>query len=917
MSADGDSYPAVRFSVLGKLRAWRGNALGETELVLSSGQQNVVLALLLVHAGQPVSRTELIQALWPHNPPATATNALHRHIGHIRRLIGSENVLVRRPDGYQLRAGPRELDLIRFRLLVDHARQSDPESAVDQFLAALDLWHGRCAEGTAASPVFTAVDQEYIAAVRQAAEIAVRIGAAARVIPALRRAVQWHPLDETAATHLVAALSAEGRYAEAATVFETISRRLSDELGIDPGDGLRAAVEAATRPPNRVGGAPAQLPAALPHFAGRHDELEHARQHLRPRTTGSPAVIAIDGMPGVGKTTFAIALARAVAHRFPDGQLYADLRGYHEGEAERDLGEVLEGFLTALGVPQRDIPPTRFGRIGLYRTVLRDRRVLVLLDNARRADQVRDLLPVSVDSAAIVTSRAALATGGTSMTLEVMSAEAARATLIERIAPFRPVPRRELLDELADLCGRLPLALALVAARMVTFADVDPASVVEELRLSNMAGEARDIHAVFSSSYRLLPAETATTFRLFSLLPATDTGVGAVASLIGADPLIARRVLGDLADASLLAEHSPGRYRMHDLLRRFAQERSRENDDDGVRDDARSRLLDYFRQTAHRANLQLLPQTTAVPPGPVKPAVTPEPIAGRTQALRWFADEQEALAMLIRHVALNGPPSTACTLAMSIQQFYQWRGQWQAWADIVLTVLAATPRATDTIGAAYMSRSLAGAYYFLDRLDDATTQLGRAGRLFDSLGRTGDGARVQHNLGVVLEKQGRYFDALPHQQAARERFRKLGLRKGEASAIVHIARCYNGLGDALLGERLGREAMDLYESIGDVNGVGVCWATLAGSLLLSGRHRAAIVCVRRAITRYRTVGNLANIGFAMLLAGDIWLAAGRTDRAHEAWREIVESLDALPETVREQAGQRLAATSDRLVGSGR
>jgi DNA polymerase III delta prime subunit len=439
-------------------------------------------------------------------------------------------------------------------------------------------------------------DHECAGLVRAATSLALRLGRARSVLPVLRRVAEHRPWDEALQSWLLLALSADGQQAEGIALYQNVRRRLADELGVDPGPELREAYRLILRR-NATGPGtvpPAQLPADLPFFTGR-DEVQRRTLSLvngHVLTHTSMPVLAIDGIPGIGKTSLAIHLAHQLADAYPDGQLYVDLQGFDPGESVLDSGEALQGFLNALGVPDADLPASHHARPGLYRSVLSGRRVLVVLDNAHSVEQVRPLLPGAPGCLVLVTSRKRLAGlaaahGAHLMTLGVLSPEEARGFLVARIGAARTAGDPAALTEIVERCGRLPLALAVVAGRALSHPDHSMTAIARELRdaqgsLDGFAALGNDIRTIFSWSYRRLSVRAARVFRLLSLHPGPDITVPAVAGLAGVPLGEARALAGELLQTGLLAEHAPSRFSTHDLIRAYARELAglQESDED-------------------------------------------------------------------------------------------------------------------------------------------------------------------------------------------------------------------------------------------------------------------------------------------------------------------------------------------------
>ncbi|MCO6004198.1 NB-ARC domain-containing protein [Actinoallomurus purpureus] len=616
----------VRFSVLGPVRAWRAGS----ELPLGPKQQRLILAILLARAGRPVSMGEFVDLLWDGRPPASAANAVHRYVGVLRRLLepclrsrSPGRWLIRQGGGYLLQVDADSLDLLDFRKQVEEARRAvkadEPAAALRLLITALGLWQGRCAEGlepaSSTHPAFVMLEHEYSSVVCEAAESALRCGRAKDVLPALRQAAGRNPLDEALQAKHLLVLAAEGKQAEAVALYQEIRLRLADELGVDPSAELRAAYDKVLRqqaarddPAERtdcsgsarpVGAAtpygtrpvplirPAQLPPDLPYFTGRAKALETGlpREHR-----GTLRVLAIDGIPGIGKTALALHVAHRVAAEFPDGQLYADLRGFGPACVTSDSNDVLHGFLDALGVSPQHIPASTDMRSALYRSVLAGRRVLVVLDNARDMEQVRPLLPGTPDCMVVVTSRSRLtglaaANGASLLTLEVPSPREALSYFAKRIGESRTAGEIDAVKQIIERCGRLPLALAIVATRAVSHPEYPLSRVAAELRDSSESLDGfsddnleNDVRSVFSWSYRMLSAEAARIFRLLPLHTGPDITIEAMAGLAGVSPSAARDAAGELVRTRLVTASGRDRFWSHDLIRAYAAELNRDMD---------------------------------------------------------------------------------------------------------------------------------------------------------------------------------------------------------------------------------------------------------------------------------------------------------------------------------------------------
>jgi DNA-binding SARP family transcriptional activator len=620
----------VQFSLLGPVRAQRG----PVELDAGPGQQRAILALLLVRANRLVTVDGMIELLWGQDPPGSSVNIIHKYIGCIRRLLepglearASGRWLTRHGQAYRLAADENTSDLIAFRRMVKDARSAQaegrPAAALDLLLEALGLWRGACGEDLRLPgrnrDYFAAVDQEHAAAVTRAADAALASAQPLRILALLMQAALDEPLNESLQARLMLVLASSGQQASALSHYEEVRKRLSDELGVNPGAEMRAAhsrvlrqeipatptgnlAECAVTPgpaelPSPSPGPsplvrPAQLPADLPTFAGREAELLRLAEMLSSGTKLPPTVVicAIVGMAGIGKTTFAIHWAHRVANRFQDGQLYINLRGFDPSDPAVAPADALRTLLSALGVPAADIPDGLDARAGMYRSMLAGKRVLIVLDNARDVQQARPLLPGSPGCLVVVTSRNPLAglamtEGARLLPLNLPSVLTAREALERRLGLDRVAAEPAAVEDIIALCGRLPLALAAVAARAAAHPDFTLASIAADLRRTRgrldafiSAGVTADARTVFSWSYRHLSPHACRLFRLLPLQPEADITPAASASLLGVPPAEANRLVVELTNAALLTEHRPGRYSFHDLIRAYATELSESTD---------------------------------------------------------------------------------------------------------------------------------------------------------------------------------------------------------------------------------------------------------------------------------------------------------------------------------------------------
>jgi DNA-binding SARP family transcriptional activator/tetratricopeptide (TPR) repeat protein len=932
----------LRFAVLGPVRAWSG----DTQLDLGAPQQRAVLAVLLLAEGRQVSLGALVDALWGPEPPKAAVGTVRTYVSRLRHRLavgpaGEEpEVIESAGDGYVVHLRPAALDLNLFLQWTAQAREAriagDPAQAAVFLRDALALWRGAPLAGLPgeyAESQRARLTELQMAAVQERLALDIGLGGHVAAAAELQTLLAAHPLRERLSELLMLALYRAGRRADALTVFGNARHTLNEELGIDPGPALQdmhqrilqddeALIGAAgpllpatlpscaaqPSPPPQPLVRPAQLPPDLPVFTGRRAELAELSSLLEPGAPRPPAVVitVIDGMAGIGKTALAVHWAHRVADRFPDGQLYVNLRGFDPGGTVMAPGEALRGFLEALGVVPQRIPHGLEAQAGLYRSLLHGRRVLVLLDNARDVEHVRPLLPASPGCLVIATSRHRL-TGlittndAKAVTVQVFSPEEARDALALRLGNDRLAAEPAGVAEVIELCAGLPLAMALVAARATVYRDgPGGCSVVSELRdartrLDALSADdtATDVRTVFSWSYRLLSPPAGRLFRLLSVHPGPDFSRHAAASLAGVPETEVRRLLAELTGARLITEYRRGRFVYHDLIRVYAAELTAALDTADDRDAALQRLLDHYLHTAHAAQLLLRPHFVPPAPAAAGPGVTCAELADYGQAMAWFATERQVLMGAVSNARDAGHLVQAWKLALTMQQFFQRQGYWHDWATTMHTALGAALAVGDRAAQAHVRRSLAGAYHFLGRQDEALAELERTRKLFTELGYAAEHSYVHSNFGTVLASQGHYDQAIGHYRRAYDLYRITRHEKGQAAALEGIGRCHGQQGRYCDAAGFVQKAMVVYRLLGDRNGESNCWARLGEFRHQLGQYRQARDCHCRAITLCRELGNRADEAEVLASAGDSALADGDLPAARQAWHVALIILDEL------------------------
>ncbi|MFC7241930.1 ATP-binding protein [Catellatospora aurea] len=642
---------------------------------------------------------------------------------------------------------------------------------------------------------------------------------------------------------------------------------------------------------------PRGLPPRPRTFVGREPELA--------ALTAAADPVIISGPPGIGKTSLAVQWAHQVAPRFPDGQLYVDLRGFEHSGAVMSAAEATRGFLEALGVPPDRLPTSPDAQLVLYRSLLANRRVLVVLDNARDAEQVRSLLPSGPGCRAVVTSRSRLAglvvaQAAQVLHLDPLSAGESTDLLASRIGEQRLHAEREAADAIVRACARLLLALSVAACRVALQPALSLAELARELREEpgelealRTGDEATDVRAVFSWSYRTLDAPAARALRLLGLAAGGDITPVAAASLVDVPVGSARRLVAGLADAGLLTEHRPGRYAMHDLVRAYARELAHDTDSAADRRAATRRLLDHYLHTAHRAAVLLHPPFSDITLTPCSEGATAVELADGRAAQDWFDAELAVLAAEIRQACATGFGRHAWQLVWSLSGHLDRRARWAQWHEIQELVLGAAERDGDLAGQAHGHRDLARVCSRLGRHDESHGQLKQALDDFTDLGDTDGLAQTHLNLGQTLERAHRHQEALEHSRRALELFTGLGNTAGEAYTLNAVGWQLGLLGDHRQAVAYCRRALERLQRVADPQGVADTLDSLGHAYHHLGDLAAAASCYERALEMFRadgdrfgTAATLQNLAETRLAAGDE--AAGRA-ALEEAW-EILDRI---------------------------
>ncbi|MFI9160040.1 AfsR/SARP family transcriptional regulator [Kitasatospora aureofaciens] len=913
--------PALRFQVLGPVQAW----LDGKPLSLGSPQQQAVLTTLLLHSGRPVTTQDLVDALWGDRPPTQAVAALRTYVSRLRSVIEPQRE-VRRPaellvsvaDGYALRIPAEALDLSLFERLSAEAaaaRASGDKREAHRLLAqALDLFSGRPLTGIPgpyADAQRLRLAERQVAASEELCAAALDIGLHAEIVVELNNLTAEHPLRERLRELLMLALYRCGRQAEALGVYTDTRKLLIEELGVEPGTGLSrmhnrilaadptltlpavpapaALKDGPTTPP-----APAQLPADVSDFSGRSKLVGDLSTVLMNATGQAVVVTSLAGIGGVGKTTLAVHVAHRVRTEFPDGQLYVDLRG--AGASPADPVVVLGDFLHALGVTES--PDSLEQRAALYRSLLANRQMLILLDNARDAEQIRPLIPGVSGCAVLATSRSRLAgiPGAQLFDVEELTPDEALALFSAIVGEHRVAAEPEAAMKVITACGFLPLAVRIAAARLASrprwsVSDLasrlaDQRRRLDELQLGNLA-----VETTIGLGYGQLSVDEARAFRLLALIDSPDIPLAAAAALLGVDEYTAEDLAEALVEANMLECFAPGRYRYHDLLRLYAQRKNERIGDTREQKQAVLRLLDLLIPTVRNAARTIEPEdaepellTTPSSPG------IGLPTSGSAQD--WLRTEG-ALLLSATAAAANGPRASQHAAIDLLIMLYNL-GPDPTHGHQVRQILETVGREAEHRGD---DAALARVHFALGNLQSVTSDFQGSEQSFrKSLNhQTADDPTVlllatANMLGVILSVGNRPAEALPFLEQALTINRQVGTAIGEARLISNIARVQHRLG---MTETAIRSAGE---------GVAAARTSNNGPLLAQTLYQLGVVLstaeavphLREAHQLYQSQRNSLWEGYTLARLASALLVAGQPTEAAEAAGEslaIAQELD--------------------------
>ena len=910
---------------------------------LGGSRPLIVLAGLLLRANRVVPVDELGRWLW-NDDRRRSKGALQTYVLRLRRALGDQVAIRTESGGYLIELDDDLLDLSRFRTLATRGKaamdRGESRQAAARFAEALGQWRGAALLNVESDALHRdeagQLAEERLRVREQWADALLDVGEYGTIVPELTRLTRENPLRERLHEQLMVALYRSGRQAEALDVHRRISAVLAEELGLDPGPSLqrtRQAILTGAAGDEVAGGSrlaryrlgaepqvPHQLPADPRAFSGRECDLK-ALHALLPEAidagTSTP-IASIEGMGGIGKTTLAVHFAHEIADRFPGGQVYLNLRGYGPGEPV-EPSAALEAMLTALGVPCEAIPGDLDGRAASWRTHSAGRRLLVLLDNANRTEQVRPLLP-GPGCLVVITSRwqlrALVAThGARRIALEELGEEDAVELLASAIGLDRVARDPVATERFVRHCGGLPLAIRILAVRAAQFPDLALDEFVDSLETDLLGsfdladGEGTNIRSVFSYSYQALEPPTARLLRLLGLPTGVDFTAPAAAAVAGLDVAATRPMLETLAAAHLLAQPRPGRYQFHDLIRAYAGEVASQVDSASQRDAALDRLLDWYLASALNASRRMRPER-------YYRMLDLDEIAGGLafasyhDALDWFGEEAGNLIAAV-HLARRRRDDVCWKLAWLLQSDFVARSRLDEWRSVFAVALEAARASGHRPGEAGILSGLGVVNGVARQYDESRWFLEQVLAIQRELGAREGEARAQYNLAMAAHNLDDYAWAYEHGMQALEIVRELGLGAFEASVLRALGDICTSMGDHEQALRLADAALAVLGPDGEPVDTRFTQHTRGLALVGLGRVDEGIACIRDSVSMFFEMGEQYEAADVLAQLGTIHLRHGDRAVARECWVRSVRLLTELGHPDADDVRAKLAA----LVGT--
>lgn len=901
----------MRYRILGALRA----VDGQGRPCLLDRRQSRILAVLLLSPDRMVSRDHLVDAVWNDSPPATAVRQLQNCVSQLRhRLAGDqgEHPIVAEPTGYHIRLEAGQLDAQVFETSVavatDQAAVGRVADAASGLRDALALWRGPALAGIKGRVIeagSSRLDEQRLAVLETCLELELGQGQQNEIIGELLHLVAANPLRERMVGLLMLALHASGRRSEALRAYDRLRHHLGEELGLDPGTNLQelhagilrnAAPATPAAVPRRT--VPRQLPAPVRHFVGREPILRELDTLAEDAAAQGGALAVLHGTGGIGKTALALQWAHRAATAFPDGQLFVNLRGFDPHRQPLPAATALRSLLGALGVTAEQIPADVEERASLYRSLLAERRMLIVLDNARATDQIRPLLPGGGGCMVVATSRNELTSlvaveGARPFTLDLFSVEEAQHLLTGRLGAERLTTDPQAVSDLIACCARLPLALAIMAARAAAHPTFPLSTFSGELtdtrrRLDAVDGgdQFTQMRSVLSWSYQRLSAPVAQMFRLLGLHGGTDITVAAAAHLAGRPALHTRHVLTDLARSHLVTEHTMGRYAMHDLLSAYAGELAATHESEAGRQRAIRRLLTYYLYAAASADVLVTPHRRRTPlPEPVSPLDELPCFGGHLEALSWLETERNNLTAVVRLAHDTGEYATGWRLANLLWGLFHLGKYWDDWIATHRVGLACAQACEDTSAEFTMHSSLGTAHRELGRFAEARQCHHAALRISRRTADRRGEAQALNGLGAVYGDMRQSRLARQFLRRSLQIRREIGDRWGEAITVCNLGEEDLADGDLAAARHHFTVALTIRRDIGDRWGEAMTLSCLGQAFVAGKQYDEALTHLSDALTMHREMNDLAMQASDLHHLGRIEHELGHGERGEQHLRE--------------------------------
>ncbi|MEU8894097.1 BTAD domain-containing putative transcriptional regulator [Streptomyces sp. NPDC048442] len=901
--AQADESTPPEFAVLGSLEVRSDGEL----LTLNGALQQRILVTLLLEAGRVVPVSRLVEAAWQETLPDSAEHQVRKTVAKLRgRIPQGRRVIVTDGAGYRAVLGSEQLDLLRFRKLLSQARQAreegEKERAARRFREALVLWRGPVLAGSGGRVVdaaSTALEEQRLTAAEELYALHLDAGEAAEITGELRALVDEHPLRETLRSRLMLALYHSGQQAAALDEFTRARQQLADELGIDPGIELvelharilcqdpslsrpeRAAATAALHDETE---APHALPFDVPDFSGRDSELESISRTARNAMPGKPTVLALDGMGGGGKTALAVRAAHYLAEQYPHGNLFIDLHGFTPGQTPLSPFQAQGDLLAAAGIPSEEIPTVPAGRAARWQPYMRGRQMLLILDNVVGSEQVRELIPASSNSLVLITSRPRLTRLDGTEWLSVGalpepdSHQILRSTLGADRVEREPEPARELLR----LCGGLPLAVRIAAARLANRPSWTVQRLVERLRdhnrrLDELTSEGRGVAGALQLSYQSMPLEQRAAFRLLGHHPGRYLDVDEAAALLDTDALTAENVLEELVDIRLLEAREPGVYALHDLVRSFVQ-RVAQGELAPESGRATERLLDHYLHTAELACDTLFPGRRRVE-GTDEDGISRNRFDRKSNALQWLDQHRDSLLAAVDAAYDEGLLWHAARLPRELGFHSSIRGYDASANEALEKGVTASTRLGDQSLTRLNLMNLAMGKWRLGQLSGAVAHLEEAVDLSRQMEDRHSEAECRARLGQAYNSMGKLDRALQLSQEASERAQELGFPRLDGSSLSMLSLIQVRLGRFEEAVKSAERAVTIFDSIQEVQLSVSALQYLSQAIEGLGRFEEALAQSDTALERCQYLNMHSELPLVLARRADILVRMGELEEA--------------------------------------